>query len=116
MSALKFVLRFTQYYICSAYLLPDSSIVARYDESVHGIIDALRTRQTSDPKDRAFASYAILTSLGVGPRELDYGKELELIYREHFISLLQWKSGILNLIAEANWGHRYRGPSLGFLS
>ncbi|KAI0185086.1 heterokaryon incompatibility protein-domain-containing protein [Xylaria flabelliformis] len=72
----------------------------KYTKPVHGVVNALRTRQTSDPKDRTFANYAILASLGAKPREPDYKKELGLIYQECFVSLLQWEPGILNLITE----------------
>ncbi|KAI0544077.1 heterokaryon incompatibility protein-domain-containing protein [Xylaria curta] len=78
----------------------DFGITVAQTKPVYGIIDALRTRQTSDPKDRAFANYAILASLGVKPRKPDYRKELGLIYQECFVNLLQWEPGILNLITE----------------
>ncbi|KAI1734705.1 heterokaryon incompatibility protein-domain-containing protein [Xylaria scruposa] len=76
----------------------DFDTTVEYTKPVHGIIDALQTRQTSDPKDRAFANYAIFASLGVKSSEPDYKKELGLIYQECFVSLLRWEPGILNLI------------------
>ncbi|KAI0858235.1 heterokaryon incompatibility protein-domain-containing protein [Xylaria cubensis] len=71
------------------YMEEDFEITPKYTKPVHGVINALRTRQTSNQKDRAFANYAILASLGAKPREPDYKKELGLIYQECFVSLLQ---------------------------
>ncbi|KAI1345599.1 hypothetical protein F5Y01DRAFT_51670 [Xylaria sp. FL0043] len=69
-------------------------------EPLQGILYAIRTRQTSDPRDRAYASYAILSSLGVKLTPPDYSKEVGPVYLEHFTNLLHWDPGFLNLIID----------------
>ncbi|KAI1271662.1 heterokaryon incompatibility protein-domain-containing protein [Xylaria sp. FL0933] len=67
-----------------------------------GILYAMQTRETSDPRDRAYASYAILSSLGVKLTPPDYSKDVGSVYQEHFINLLHWNPGFLNLIIDVD--------------
>lgn len=81
------------------------------DASVNGMVRALRERQTKDPKDRSFATAAILSRLGIKLAKPDYSKELGEVYRNHFESLLRWDVGLLNLIVDVNRHHIPGVPS-----
>ncbi len=72
------------------------------DIPVNGVIHALRSRQTTDAKDRSYAAYAVLSRLGVKPAAPDYSKHLGLVYKEHFEQLIPWNPGMLNLITDVN--------------
>jgi len=80
------------------------------DIPVNGVIHALRSRQTTDAKDRSYAAYAVLSRLGVKPADPDYSKHLGLVYKEHFEQLILWNPGLLNLIIDVN-GQQLTGAS-----
>jgi hypothetical protein len=81
------------------------------DIPVNGVIHALRSRQTTDAKDRSYAAYAVLSRLGVKPADPDYSKHLGLVYKEHFEQLILWNPGLLNLIIDVNGQQLAEAPS-----
>ncbi|KAI0024385.1 heterokaryon incompatibility protein-domain-containing protein [Xylariomycetidae sp. FL0641] len=71
-------------------------------QPLQGVIRALRQRETQDPKDRVFATHAVLARLGFNPARPDYSKSLAFVYQAHFEALLRWDPGLINLIIDVN--------------
>ncbi|KAI1458255.1 heterokaryon incompatibility protein-domain-containing protein [Annulohypoxylon moriforme] len=69
---------------------------------VEGIIQTLRQRQATNPKDRVFALYGVLERSGLNdlPRP-DYGKPQGLIYHEFFQDVMKWQKSSMVLLLDA---------------
>ncbi|KAI0901515.1 heterokaryon incompatibility protein-domain-containing protein [Annulohypoxylon nitens] len=69
---------------------------------VEGVIQTLRQRQATNPKDRVFALYGVLERSGLSdlPRP-DYGKPQGLIYHEFFHDIMKWQKSSMTLLLDA---------------
>ncbi|KAK8190596.1 heterokaryon incompatibility protein-domain-containing protein [Phyllosticta capitalensis] len=66
------------------------------------IIEAIRNRDATDPKDRSFAVFGVLGRLNVNLPEPNYDKSLGHIYWELLTSLIRWQSRLVNLVVDAS--------------
>ena len=66
-----------------------------------GVIEALRSRQCRDPKDKSYAMYGVLRALNAHLTESDYSKPKLQIYRELFVDLLSWRWSSLAMLLDA---------------
>ncbi|OTA63590.1 hypothetical protein K449DRAFT_421695 [Hypoxylon sp. EC38] len=67
-----------------------------------GIVQAIRTRHTTNDKDRSYAVYGVLQRLGV--KELsnpDYSASLDQVYKELVMDLLRYKHALIHLLIDA---------------
>ncbi|KAI2464132.1 heterokaryon incompatibility protein-domain-containing protein [Annulohypoxylon bovei var. microspora] len=74
---------------------------------VEGIVQTLRQRQATNPKDRVFALYGVLERSGLSslPRP-DYETPQGRIYHEFFRHLMKWQKSSMTLLLDA--GKRLR--------
>jgi hypothetical protein len=79
---------------------PDGT-AASTETTFRGVINAIRDRDASEPKDRAFAVYGVLQGLGVDLGEPDYDKPLGKIYETLFRALLAREPALIRLIVDA---------------
>lgn len=78
-----------------------------------GIIQSLRNRRVTEPKDRAYALYGILLALGARLARPDYTKSVKRIFRELFIDLLRWRPTALVLPLDT--GMKYYSEEPGWV-
>ncbi|XXH03952.1 hypothetical protein Hte_010360 [Hypoxylon texense] len=76
------------------------STQSKDDFVVEGVVQALRQRQASVPKDRSYALYGILNNLQLELPRPDYRKSRGLVYHELFTNLLRWKPSFVNLLLD----------------
>lgn len=69
--------------------------------SVEAIIQEIRTRKATNPKDQSYGMHAILQRLGLSLVAPDYSRDLGDIQKELFVQLLIWTKSI-NLLICAN--------------
>ncbi|KAI1213360.1 heterokaryon incompatibility protein-domain-containing protein [Annulohypoxylon truncatum] len=69
---------------------------------VEGVIQTLRQRQATNPKDRVFALYGVLERSGLSdlPRP-DYSKPQGIIYHEFFQDIMRWQKSSMTLLLDA---------------
>ncbi|XXH04840.1 hypothetical protein Hte_011262 [Hypoxylon texense] len=68
---------------------------------IEGVVQTLRHRKATDPRDKAFALYGILESFGFQLDRPDYGKSQAHIYHELFLALLHRSSLAVILLLDA---------------
>ncbi|CAN9449095.1 unnamed protein product [Alternaria alternata] len=66
-----------------------------------GLMEALRTRQVLNMKDKAYAMYGILKTIGVCTKRADYSTSCQEIYLDLFLSLISWRATMLALLIHA---------------
>lgn len=71
------------------------------DTLLEGIIQTLRQRQATDPKDKSYAMYGVMRTVGIHLFELDYHKSQGQIYHELLLNLLRWHSLAIVLLLDA---------------
>ena len=69
--------------------------------SLPGIISAIRSRLTTNPKDKSYSIYGILSSLDIPLRPADYSKSPGQIFHELTMDLINWNPSSLVLILDA---------------
>ncbi|KAK1853144.1 heterokaryon incompatibility protein [Colletotrichum chrysophilum] len=69
--------------------------------SVEAIIQEIRTRKATNPKDQSYGMHAILQKLGLSLTTPDYSRDLGDIQKELFVQLLIWTKS-MNLLLCAN--------------
>ncbi|KAK4448397.1 heterokaryon incompatibility protein-domain-containing protein [Podospora aff. communis PSN243] len=72
-----------------------------------GIVQALRERRASEPKDRAYALGAVLRNLGINSPPPDYSKPLGQVYHELWLELLAFRPALVLLLVDT--GKRLSG-------
>ena len=70
------------------------------DVCVYGAIYALRTRATTNPKDKLYSIYGFLSSLGAPLLKPDYAKSKGRIYQDLISDLLRWRPYLLRLMID----------------
>lgn len=105
--------RYLQIFLPIWYSLCDPFIFAYSREShfADGILQSIRTRAVTDPKDKAFAFYGVLQKLGAHLTPPDYTKLASTIHYDFFLDLLAWKSCSIALLVEAGISCDTTGPS-----
>ena len=84
-----------------------SLTVERFDKRLsrstitQGILQAIRERKLSNPKDRAYAFYGVLHHLGVRLSAANYAKKKSQIYQELFRDLVLWKTSFVCALLDA---------------
>ncbi|KAL1633876.1 hypothetical protein SLS58_010932 [Diplodia intermedia] len=68
--------------------------------ALNGIMQAVRDRTASDPKDKSYAMYGVLESFGVSLSTPDYRKARGRVHQEFFSDLLAWHSVFLHLLMD----------------
>ncbi|CAO2647476.1 Nn.00g083980.m01.CDS01 [Neocucurbitaria sp. VM-36] len=76
-----------------------------------GIIQSLRKRKVTEPRDRAYALYGVLSALGAQLQTPDYSKPVEQVYKELFADLISWRPSSLALLLDAKIKVEQIGPS-----
>ncbi|KAF9882295.1 hypothetical protein CkaCkLH20_00331 [Colletotrichum karsti] len=78
--------------------------------AVEAIIQEIRTRKATNPKDKSYGVHAILQTLGLSLTAPDYSRDLGEIHKELFLKLLSWTKS-LNLLLCANGPREDGQPS-----
>ena len=65
-----------------------------------GIIHALQERQASVAKDKSFAMYGVLSSLGITVSQPDYKDQLGLVYQKLLTDLVTWRPAMISLLID----------------
>lgn len=68
--------------------------------ALNRIIQAVRNRTSSDPKDKSYGLYGVLESFGVPLSASDYQKTPEEVHQELFSDLLAWRGDFLRLLMD----------------
>ncbi|KAL1623110.1 hypothetical protein SLS54_004596 [Diplodia seriata] len=68
--------------------------------ALNGIMQAVRDRTASDPKDKSYAMYGVLESFGVSLSTPDYRKAQGRVHQEFFSDLLAWHGVFLHLLMD----------------
>jgi hypothetical protein len=92
------------------YILP--RIDHEHLAECNGIMQALRAREVTHAKDKAYAMYGVLQVLGVQLTPPDYKKHQEEVFEDLFVDLLTWRPEMLALLADAG-GLLGRRPETG---
>lgn len=71
------------------------------DTILNAVIDAVRSRKSNDPKDKAYAVYGVLQSLGATLSMADYTQSSGKVFQTFFTDLLRWRPEFLSLIVDA---------------
>jgi hypothetical protein len=79
-------------------------------ELLPGVKRAIRLRSATNPKDRSYAMYGVLKSLGVTLTTPDYTKPLGQIYQELSLDILNW-NGDLNVLLDGGYPHLPAAPT-----
>lgn len=66
----------------------------------NSILQALRERQVTEPKDRVYATHGVLRSLGVEPPVANYAHSLSRIYHDFFVYLIKWRPAMIGLLVD----------------
>jgi hypothetical protein len=72
-----------------------------------GVIQAIRERGATDPKDRSFGVYGVLRRLSVLLSQPDYAKTRARIYQELLVDLIRWQPRMINLVLDAGIASRF---------
>ncbi|KAI0108705.1 hypothetical protein GGR51DRAFT_124279 [Nemania sp. FL0031] len=83
----------------------------RGDIVLDGVIQAIRERKSSDPRDRSYALYGVLRNLGIGLTAPDYTKPTSQVYYQLLADLLRWQPKLLNLMLDVNGNPLPGSPS-----
>ncbi|KAJ8125161.1 hypothetical protein O1611_g8478 [Lasiodiplodia mahajangana] len=83
----------------------------RGDIVLDGVIQAIRERKSSDPRDRSYALYGVLRNLGIGLTAPDYTKPTSQLYHQLLADLLRWQPKLLNLMLDVNGNPLPGSPS-----
>jgi hypothetical protein len=89
----------------------DIFVVAYTEEnySANGVVQSIRRRSVTNPKDKAFAYYGVLQTLGARLTIPNYATPAHVIHQAFFVDLLRWNSCSLALLVEAGvCGHGLR--------
>lgn len=70
------------------------------EDAMQAVIQALRERQSHRPHDRAYALGGVLVRFGVRLPPPDYSKPSREVYKELFISLIEWRPSLVNLLID----------------
>lgn len=70
------------------------------EDAMQAVIQALRERQSHRPHDRAYALGGALVRFGVRLPPPDYSKSSREVYKELFISLIEWRPSLVNLLID----------------
>ncbi|KAI6092416.1 heterokaryon incompatibility protein-domain-containing protein [Hypoxylon rubiginosum] len=68
---------------------------------LEGVVQTLRQRKATDPKDKVFALYGVLDHFGLRLTTPDYSKSPAQIYHELFLALLRRNSSAIVLLIDA---------------
>jgi hypothetical protein len=92
---------------------PNSQIPSKKSQHVNvreAIVQEIRKRRSAEPRDKAFGMYAVLGRLGLPLSKPDYSRDLHDVYRDLFISLIEWTDS-LNPILCAQFSEDLTSPS-----
>ncbi|KAF5688073.1 heterokaryon incompatibility protein [Fusarium circinatum] len=78
--------------ICHPGLQPQNHLVA--------LAQAIRDRDSKWPHDRVYAIDSVLRRLGALPPTPDYHKPLGEVYRDAFVSLMEWNPTLITLLVD----------------
>lgn len=78
-----------------------NDVRSAFDPRLDAILQTLRDRRATNPKDKSYAMYGILESLGVRLSKLDYHKSRSQIYHELLVDLLRWRPAAIGLLLDA---------------
>jgi hypothetical protein len=81
------------------------------DTILNTVIDAVRSRESRDPKDKAYAVYGVLQSLGATLSTADYTQSSGKVFQTFFTDLLRWRPEFLSLIVDAQMPPMDGAPS-----
>ncbi|KAI1130974.1 heterokaryon incompatibility protein-domain-containing protein [Nemania abortiva] len=87
------------------------SVRKRGDIVLDGVIQAIRERKSTDPRDRSYALYGVLRNLGIGLTAPDYTKPTSQVYHQLLADLLRWQPKLLNLMLDVNGNPLPGSPS-----
>ena len=103
------------------YLLRLLSWKKRIDKWIHGfdervglpeaVIQELYIRKAANPKDKFYGVYSLLQGLGFSCPPIDYSKPLAIVYRELYLTLLQFEPMNINLILLGGFAEFQHYPS-----
>ncbi|KIM96982.1 hypothetical protein OIDMADRAFT_183035 [Oidiodendron maius Zn] len=75
------------------------------------IIQAIRERKSSEPRDHAYGTYGVLRRLGATLTKPDYSKPVGQVYFEFFLDLLRWDPTTIRLLLDTGWNQLPDTPS-----
>ncbi|KAH8743074.1 hypothetical protein F5882DRAFT_500669 [Hyaloscypha sp. PMI_1271] len=71
------------------------------DALMEGLIHAIRQRQATNPKEKSYAFYGVLQTLGLQLSKPNYRKSRGQVYHALFSDLLYWRSSAIVLLLDA---------------
>ncbi|KAI0875533.1 hypothetical protein GGS24DRAFT_499752 [Hypoxylon argillaceum] len=84
---------------------------SRGDIVLNGVVQAIRERKSTDPRDRSYALYGVLRNLGIGLTSPDYTRTTSEVYQQLWADLLRWQPKLLNLMLDVNGNPLPGSPS-----
>lgn len=88
-----------------------NGLYGRQPLSLVSVLRVLRERNTGEPKDKTYATYGVLRSLGVTLSPVDYTHSLGRVYLDFFADLLAWRPTLINLLVDAGASSLPDAPS-----
>lgn len=83
------------------YLRLFESLAGNWQSGNSGLLQALRTRQVANPKDKAYSMYGVLQALGAQLTPPNYSRLDTTIFEDFFVDLIQWRSAMFGLLIDA---------------
>ncbi|PMD48136.1 hypothetical protein L207DRAFT_446926, partial [Hyaloscypha variabilis F] len=80
-------------------------------DNTSAIIQAIRERKSSEPRDHAYGTYGVLRRLGATLTKPEYSKPVGQVYFEFFLDLLRWDPTTIRLLLDTGWNQLPDTPS-----